>query len=226
MFSSSRYDYNPISGKYSAPSTTLDSGNLDQIHVASVMNSMCSCQQQKMSQRKRKSSKNLNYIHHRKAEKFYTMLRDESKAAKESWNGETRAFDREPCTIDATDMYTFDFQQNLPLPTLTHSDVFYCHQLWVYNFGIHDCVSDKGVMCLWDETTAKRGSSEVASCLHRCLSRRSTGAKLLVLFSDGCPGQNKNMIIATFLLKLVHDGQFDQIDHFFLVHGHTFLPND
>ena len=70
-------------------------------------------------------------LHHRKAEKGYTMLRDESKAAKESWNGETRAFDREPCTIDATDMYTFDFQQNLPLPTLTHSDVFYCRQLGV-----------------------------------------------------------------------------------------------
>ena len=198
MFSSSIYDYDPISGKYPAPSTTLNLGNLDQIHAASVMNSMCS----------------------------YKMLRDESKATKESWNGETRAFDRERCTIDATDMYTFDFQQNLPLPTLTHSDVFYCRQLWVYNFGIHDCVSDKGVMHLWDETTAKRGSSEVASCLHRCLSQRSTGAKHLVLFSDGCPGQNKNRIIATFLLKLVHDGQFEQIDHFFLVRGHTFLPND
>ena len=58
-------------------------------------------------------------LHHNKAEKDYKMLRDESKAAKESWNGKTRAFDREPCTIDATDIYTFDFQQNLPLPTLT-----------------------------------------------------------------------------------------------------------
>ena len=55
------------------------------------------------------------------------------------------------------------------------------------------------------------------------VSQRSTGAKHLVLFSDGCPGQNKNRIIATFLLKLVHDGQFEQID---LVRGHTFLPND
>ena len=58
-------------------------------------------------------------LHHRKAEKGYKMLRDESQVAKESWDGKTRAFDREPCTIDATDVYTFDFQQNLPLPTLT-----------------------------------------------------------------------------------------------------------
>ena len=28
------------------------------------------------------------------------------------------------------------------------------------------------------------------------------------------------------MFKLVHDGQFEQIDHFFLVRGHTFLPND
>ena len=28
------------------------------------------------------------------------------------------------------------------------------------------------------------------------------------------------------MLKLIHDGRFDQIDHFFLVRGHTFLPND
>ena len=84
-------------------------------------------------------------LHHRKAEKGYEMLRDQAKAAKEAWNGKGRAFDREPCTIDATDMYTFDFQKNLPLPTLTHSDVFYCRQLWVYNFGIHDCIADEGM---------------------------------------------------------------------------------
>ena len=101
------------------------------------------------------------------------MLRDESKAAKESWNGKTRTFDKEPCIIDAADMYTFNFQQNLPLPTFTHSNVFYCHKLWVYNFGIHDSVSDKGVMHLWDETTAKRGSSEVASYLHQCHSQEA-----------------------------------------------------
>ena len=145
------------------------------------------------------------------------MLRDESQAAKKSWDGKTRAFDREPCTIDATDMYTFNFQQNLPLPTLTHSDVFYCRQLWVYNFGIHDCVSDKGIMHLWDETTAKQGSSEVASCLHQCLSQRSTGAKHLVLFSDGCAGQNKNRIIATFLSWFMMDNLSKLITSFLYV---------
>ena len=95
-------------------------------------------------------------MHHRKAGKGYQMLKDETKKSQESWNGRMRVFGNECCTVNATDMYTFDFEQNLPLPTLTHSDVFYCRQLWVYNFGVHDCVSNKGIMHLWDETSAKR----------------------------------------------------------------------
>ena len=69
-------------------------------------------------------------LHHRKAEKGYEMLRDQAKAAKETSNGKGRAFDTEPCTIDATDMYTFDFQQNLPLPTLILLSSTLGVQLW------------------------------------------------------------------------------------------------
>ena len=70
-------------------------------------------------------------LHHRKAEKGYEMLRNEKKTAEESWSSKRRVFGKECCTVCATDMYTFDFQQNLPRPTLTHSDVFYRRQLWV-----------------------------------------------------------------------------------------------
>ena len=42
---------------------------------------------------------------------------------------------------------TFDLQQNLPVPTLTHSAMFYLHQLWVYNFGKHEYSGDNGIMC-------------------------------------------------------------------------------
>ena len=42
---------------------------------------------------------------------------------------------------------TFDLQQNLPVPTLTHSAMFYLRQLWVYNFGIHECSGGNGIVC-------------------------------------------------------------------------------
>jgi len=108
----------------------------------------------------------------------------------------------------------------LPLPTLTHSDVFYARQLWMYNFGVHDCIDGTGIMNMWDESTAKRGSCEVASCLQSIFSEGQTGAQRLILFSDGCSGQNKNRVVAAFFLRLTRDG------HKFLVRGHTFLPND
>ena len=118
------------------------------------------------------------------------------------------------------------FEQNLPVPTLTHSDVFYSRQLWVYNFGIHDCVSKRGCMYMWSELTAKRGSSEVASCLLKCFSSLKTRATSLVLYLDGCAGQNKNKVILFFLLSLIHQKIYQRIDHKFLTRGHTFLPND
>ena len=58
-------------------------------------------------------------------------------------------------------MISFDFQQNLP--TLTCNIMMYSMHV---NFGIYDCAADKGYKYRWDETIAKPGSAEVASCLN------------------------------------------------------------
>ena len=165
--------------------------------------------------------------HQRKAEKGYATLPEDREKAQKSWNHKNRLPNTSsPCfSVDATDMYTFDFEQNLPLPTLTHSDGFYARQLWVYNFGVHDCVDNTGIKNMWDESTAKRGSCEVVSCLQSLLEDRQTGAQRLILFSDGCCGQNKNWVMVAFLLRLIEQ-IYRSIDHKFLVRGHTFLPND
>ena len=94
------------------------------------------------------------------------------------------------------------------------------------NFGIHDCVADKGYMYMWDETVAKRGSSEVASCLRHYLQAYRTGARSLVSFSDGCGGQNKNLTIVGLYSERYLSGVYDILNHKFLTRGHTFLRND
>ena len=88
---------------------------------------------------------------------------------------------------DTVDMITFDLQQILPTPNLHHKDNFYLCHLSTYNFGVHDCVSNKGYMFLWDETRAKRGSSEIASCLDMYFTKFSPGARLVhCLLSSMC----------------------------------------
>ena len=121
---------------------------------------------------------------------------------------------------------TFDLQQNLPVPTLTHGAMFYMRQLWVYNFGIHDCSSGSATMCVWNECIAGRGSNEIISCLLEYFAQERPKSKKLICYSDSCFGQNKNTQMICFWSKLINKGQFTRIDHKFLVRGHTYLPND
>ena len=121
---------------------------------------------------------------------------------------------------------TFDFQQNLPLPHIPVGDMFYLQQLWMYVFGIHSCGDNQVTMYCWPEVVAKRGSDEVISCLQHFLLRVPATVNTLCLYSDGCPGQNKNMNVMSYLFTLVTTGRFLRITHTFPVRGHSFLSND
>ena len=142
--------------------------------------------------------------HQLKASNGYQSLRNDTELAR---NADVRTI-------------TFDLQQNLPVSTLTHSSMFYFRQLWVYNFGIHVCGS--ATMCVWNECVTGRGSSEIISCLFQYLSQFRSQATKLVCYSDSCFGQT----MICFWNSLIVRGQFKQIDHKFLVRGHTYLPND
>ncbi|XP_074629046.1 uncharacterized protein LOC141886699 [Acropora palmata] len=118
--------------------------------------------------------------HQEGADLGYQSKRDDKNAAIQSWSGKTRTSGSSSVpnkSKDAVDMITFDFQQNLPTPNLHHNDMFYARQMWTYNFGIHDCVTNQGHMFMWDEIIAKRGSSEVVSSLQRFFKEFNTGAR-------------------------------------------------
>ena len=70
-------------------------------------------------------------------------------------------------------LIAFDLEQNLPVPTLTHSSMFYLRQLWVYNFGIHVCSDQSAIMCVWNQCIAGRGSNEIVSCLINYVSTKT-----------------------------------------------------
>ena len=74
-------------------------------------------------------------------------------------------------------------------------------------FCVHNNADNNAFMYVWPESLAHRGANEVVSCLHHYLSDLS-GFETLFLFSDSCPGQNKNTIIMHYLYSLVRTGKF------------------
>lgn len=86
--------------------------------------------------------------------------------------------------------------------------VFYKRRLTGFNLTIYELSSRDCVCNFWDETVSRRGSSEVASCVYIYLqSLDETGHIKVNLFADGCPGQNKNTIIASMLLFFVRNSK-------------------
>lgn len=94
--------------------------------------------------------------------------------------------------------------------------------------GVQDCGKDKGIMCMWDETMASRGSQEIGSCLLKFLQSRTSSASHLVCYSNSCGGQNRNINMARFWLHVVawDNYSYTTVDHKFMVSGHSYLPND
>ena len=80
---------------------------------------------------------------------------------------------------------------------------------------------------MWNESVASRGSNEICSCLdHYVQTYLSHHVKRLVIFSDNCSGQNKNINVVLMYLRLVHSGKFDKVEHYFMEPGHSYLDND
>lgn len=129
---------------------------------------------------------------------------------------------------DACYVATFDLQKALPYPKLTTSIAYYKRNMYVYNFGIHSFNNDNGYMHLWDETEGGRGSQEIASVLAKHIRQEAKNHTHVILYSDSCTGQNRNIKVASTLMNLVLDPKLSikTIDHKFLVSGHSFLPND
>lgn len=123
---------------------------------------------------------------------------------------------------------TFDLEKTLPLPRIPTNVAFYKRQLWLYNSGIHSASNDIGHCYIWVEGEAGSGAQEVGSCLIKYIQTKlRPTVEHLILWSDCCGGQNRNIKIVLMLKALLnsHD-TLKVITMRFLESGHTFLPND
>ena len=123
--------------------------------------------------------------------------------------------------------FTFDLQKVMSLPKLTTNEVYYCRQLSVFNLGIHSLSNDDGIMHVWDESIASRGAAEIASCLFKyCSEKADIGVRVINAYSDACGGQNRNYKIVLMWMHLCKSTEITEINHRFMVSGHSYLPND
>lgn len=105
--------------------------------------------------------------------------------------------------IDSAYIITFDLQKALAFPKLTTSVAYYKRNLYVYNFGIHCFNNCTGYMNVWDETEGGRGSQDTAACLIKHLKTYAAEQKHVIMYSDSCTGQNRNIMTTLSFMKLV-----------------------
>uniref|UniRef100_A0A1B0GMM9 DUF7869 domain-containing protein n=1 Tax=Phlebotomus papatasi TaxID=29031 RepID=A0A1B0GMM9_PHLPP len=78
-------------------------------------------------------------------------------------------------------------------------------------------------MYLWSEDTASRGPEEIASCLLYHLEKLPPTVTEIVLYSDSCSGQNRNITVSLMLKHFLSRSQnVQKITQKFLVTGHSY----
>lgn len=123
---------------------------------------------------------------------------------------------------------TFDMEKTLPLPKIPTNVVYYKRQLWLYNEGVYSARKNQGYCYVWLEGEAGKGAQEIGSVLMRHLKEElPNNIKKLILWSDSCGGQNRNIKI-TLMMKAIMEQHpnLEEVVFKFLYSGHSYLPND
>ncbi|CAK9832620.1 hypothetical protein ANTRET_LOCUS9415, partial [Anthophora retusa] len=99
--------------------------------------------------------------------------------------------------------------------------------MYLLNEGFHNFHDNKVNTYVWDETTASRGSQEIAYCCLRHLQNVTTQSHVIA-YNDMCTEKNRNLQMALLRLRVVQslENNIEVIDHKFLLSGHSYRPND
>lgn len=106
-----------------------------------------------------------------------------------------------------TAVIAFDLMKTLPTPVISTGVCYYKRQLWTYCLGIHDLITNKAYMYVWNESIASRGLQEIGSCILHYI-KNFVNVPNLIMYSDQCGGQNRNIKMAVLCQYIVSNNDF------------------
>ena len=116
----------------------------------------------------------------------------------------------------------FDLQEVLATPKSNESILYYKRKLCTYNLSIYNLGTSDAFCYIWNETIAKRGSSEISSCVFDFIKKsNSSGKTKFKFYSDNCGGQNKNRQYISMLWYCFQKFSIQSVEHSYLEKGHT-----
>ncbi|CAG9812843.1 unnamed protein product [Phaedon cochleariae] len=137
-----------------------------------------------------------------------------------------KAKDKEAAMRGEFHVFTMDVQAVKLCPMLYASKLYFKSKLQVHNFSIYNLTDHHCVNYCWNETEGEVVASIFTSCILKHLENFCLGEKKpIILYSDGCGYQNRNMTLANALLEfsVVHGVTIFQK---FLEKGHTQMEVD
>lgn len=139
-----------------------------------------------------------------------------------------KKIDTEQASEGKCALFCMDVQAVKVVPQLNCSSQYYKMKLQLHNFTIYNIESHDSVNHIWDETEGQ----VVASCFTTCVTTFlknyidvNTNIKRIIIYSDGCGYQNRNIVLSNALLNLCQ--KYDlTIEQKYLVKGHTQMECD
>lgn len=127
-------------------------------------------------------------------------------------------------------VFTADLQAVLLAPRSNVSTNYYKTKLCVHNWCIFDMKSTDGYCFVWNEAEGGLNSDEFATILtnyfvQNVIPKMGEDNRRIVIFTDGCTYQNRNITLANALLNvaMLHNVV---IEHKYLEVGHTQMEVD
>lgn len=134
--------------------------------------------------------------------------------------------EKEKDKAEAEHVYCMDLQKVLLSPHSNVSSLYYKRKLCVHNFTIYNLKNHDGFCYIWHEGEGDITAQEFASVVcNFILSQKIDEGKEVILYSDNCSYQNKNVFLSNALLNLALDKNIT-ITQKFLEKGHTQMEVD